>query len=174
MQNKFGQRPPRSSLVVGALMLGALFVLGTAASPLRAQTGTIVGRITDARSTQPLGLTAITVEGTRLGATSDADGRYRIANVPVGRHSVAARRIGYVVVRQTVSVAASADATANFTLEAAPVALDQIVVTGTAGGELRRSISNAVSTIDAATELEKSAATNITSLLNARSPGLAV
>jgi len=174
MQNKFGQRPPRSSLVVGALMLGALFILGTAASPLRAQTGTIVGRITDARSTQPLGLTAITVEGTRLGATSDADGRYRIANVPAGRHSVAARRIGYVVVRQTVSVAANADATANFMLEAAPVALDQIVVTGTAGGELRRSISNAVSTIDAAAELEKSAATNITSLLNARSPGLAV
>src|SRR5512133_2396068 len=162
MQNKFGQRPPRSSLVVGALMLGALFIVGGAASQLRAQTGTIVGQVTDARSTQPLALTAITVEGTRLGTTSDADGRYRIANVPVGRHSLAARRIGYVIVRQTVTVAANAEATANFTLEAAAVALDQIVVTGTAGGELRRSISNAVSKIDASAELEKSAATNIT------------
>jgi TonB-linked SusC/RagA family outer membrane protein len=174
MQNKFGQRPPHGTLIVGALIFGALLVVGAAASPVRAQTGTIVGQVTDSRSTQPLGLTAITVEGTRLGATAGADGRYRIVNVPIGRHSLAARRIGYVVVRQTVTVAANAEATANFTLEAAAVALDQIVVTGTAGGELRRSISNAVSKIDASAELEKSAATNITSLLNARSPGLTV
>src|SRR6266571_4504327 len=117
MRKLLGQRPPRSGLIVGAVMLGALLVVGGAASPLRAQTGTIVGQITDARSTQPLGLTAITVEGTRLGATTGADGRYRIANVPVGRHSVAARRIGYVVVRQTVTVPANAEITANFALE---------------------------------------------------------
>jgi TonB-linked SusC/RagA family outer membrane protein len=174
MRKLFGQWPPHSTLVAGALVFGALLVVGAAASPVAAQTGTIVGQVTDSRSTQPLGLTAITVEGTRLGATTGADGRYRIANVPTGRHSLAARRIGYVVVRQAVTVAANADVTANFTLEAAAVALDQIVVTGTAGGELRRSISNAVSTINASAELDKSAATNVTSLLNARSPGLTV
>jgi len=153
-------------------MLGAMMVMGAPA--LRAQTGAIVGRVTDARSTQPLGLTTVEVEGTRLGATVGADGRYRIANVPAGRQSVVARRIGYVVVRQAVTVTAGADVAVNFTLEAAAVALDQVVVTGTAGGESRRSIPNAVSTIDASAELAKSAATNITSLLNARSPGLAV
>ena len=52
--------------------------------------------------------------------------------------------------------------------------LDEVVVTGTAGGELRRSIGNAVATIDAADMLAKSAATNLTSLLNARAPGLNV
>ncbi|HEV8233074.1 MAG TPA: carboxypeptidase regulatory-like domain-containing protein, partial [Gemmatimonadaceae bacterium] len=110
MQKMFGQRPPRSRLIVGALMFGALLVVGGSASALQAQTGTVVGQITDARSTQPLGLTAITIEGTRLGATAGSDGRYRIVNVPIGRHSVAARRIGYVVVRQTVTVAANAEA----------------------------------------------------------------
>jgi TonB-linked SusC/RagA family outer membrane protein len=172
MRKLFGQWLTRRPMTAGGLMLGVMLVVG--APTLRAQTGTVVGQVTDSRSTQPLGLTAITIEGTRLGTTTSADGRYRIANVPIGRHSVAARRIGYVVVRQPVTVEANTDVTANFALEAAAVALDQIVVTGTAGGELRRSISNAVSTIDASAELEKSAATNITSLLNARSPGLAV
>jgi len=172
MRKLLGQWPLHSPLMLGGLMLAAMLVVG--ASALQAQTGTIVGRVTDARSTQPLGLATIEVEGTRLGATAGADGRYRIANVPPGRHSVAARRIGYSVVRQPVTVAAGAEATANFTLEAAAVALDQVVVTGTAGGEARRSISNAVSTLDVTSELAKSASTNITSLLNARSPGLAV
>src|SRR5512142_900372 len=111
MRKLFGQWPPRSTLIVG----GLVFVAVLAGVPaLHAQTGTIIGQVTDARSSQPLGLTAITVEGTRLGATVGADGRYRIVNVPIGRHSLAARRIGYVVVRQTVTVAANAEVTANF------------------------------------------------------------
>ena len=172
MRKLFGQWLPRRPLMAGGLMLGVMLLIG--ASTLQAQTGTIVGQVTDARSTQPLGLTTIEVEGTRLGATVAADGRYRIAGVPTGRHSVVARRIGYTAARQPVTVGNGAEVTADFKLEAAAVSLDQIVVTGTAGGEARRSIPNTVSTIDATAELEKSAATNITSLLNARSPGLAV
>jgi TonB-linked SusC/RagA family outer membrane protein len=171
MRKLLGQWPPRSALIVGGLMFGAMLM---GAPALWAQTGTFVGRVTDARSTQPLGLTTIEIEGTRLGATVGTDGRYRIANVPPGRQSVVARRIGYTVARQPVTLVAGGEATADFKLEAAAVSLDQVVVTGTAGGEARRSISNAVSTIDASAELDKSAATNITSLLNARSPGLAV
>src|SRR5690349_10250485 len=172
MRKLFGQWLTRRPLTVGGLILGVMLVV--AAPTLRAQTGTIVGRVIDARSTQPLGLTTIEVEGTRLGTTVTADGRYRIAGVSAGRHSIVARRIGYTVARQPVTVPAGGEATADFTLEAAAVSLDQVVVTGTAGGEARRSISNAVSTIDANAELAKAAATNITSLLNARSPGVAV
>ena len=40
------------------------------------------------------------------------------------------------------------DASLNFELEPAALSLDEVVVTGTAGGEMRRSIGNAVATID--------------------------
>ena len=46
-------------------------------------------------------------------------------------------------------VAGGQRSTVDFALQVAAVALDQVVVTGTAGGEQRRSIGNAVSTIDA-------------------------
>lgn len=136
--------------------------------------GTIVGRVTDRRSGVGLAETVIQVVGFRLGATTDGDGRYRIANFPAGSHVVIARRIGYESDRQTVTVVDGQETTADFTLEAAVVALDEVVVTGAAGGEQRRSIGNAVSTIDADLELQRSAAPNLTSLIQSRAPGVII
>jgi TonB-linked SusC/RagA family outer membrane protein len=114
------------------------------------------------------------VEGTRLGAATDADGRYRIVNVPAGERVVVARRIGYASGRRTVSVTTGQPATADFRMVVSAMMLDEVVVTGTAGGELRRSIGNAVATIDAADMLAKSAAPNLTSLLSSRAQGVNV
>src|SRR5438876_245964 len=107
MRRLFGQRPPRGTWIAACLMLGALQFAG--AAMLRAQTGTIVGQVSDARLRGGISSVTVEVEGTRLGAATGLDGRYRIANVPAGPHSVAARRIGYSVVRQPVTVQANAD-----------------------------------------------------------------
>jgi hypothetical protein len=48
------------------------------------QTGTIEGRVVEAESQTPLPGTNVLVLGTPLGAATDADGRFRIARVPVG------------------------------------------------------------------------------------------
>src|SRR5438552_14592101 len=155
MRNPVRHRLARSTLAGVCLALGA--------SALGAQTGTIVGRVTDARTNGPLAQATVLVEGTRLGASAGQDGAYRIANVPAGTRTVVARRIGHASIRKTVTVTAGGEASADFALEQTTVALDEVVVTGTAGGELRRSIGNAVSRIDASDELAKSAATNLTS-----------
>lgn len=155
---------------------GAGFLLGSAlalfAGTLSAQT--ITGRVTDARSTLPLAGVGVEVEGTRFGATTDSTGQYRINGVADGTHTLIARRIGYASIRRVVTTVAGQPASADFALQPSATMLDQIVVTGTAGGELRRSVGNAVTTIDASEMLAKSAATNITSLLNARAPGLTI
>ncbi len=52
------------------------------------------------------------------------------------------------------------------------VALDQIVVTGTAGETERRSVGNAVSTIDASTEMAKGSPPDIANLLRSRAAGV--
>jgi TonB-linked SusC/RagA family outer membrane protein len=149
--------------------------LGLSATPVRAQTGgTIAGQVTDARTQTPVAGATIEIGESQLRGTAGPDGRYRINNVPAGTHAVSARRIGFAVLRQTVSVSNGVVATADFALQVSAAMLDEVVVTGTAGGEQRRSIGNAVSRIDASAELDKSSATNVTSLLNARSPGLLI
>jgi TonB-linked SusC/RagA family outer membrane protein len=151
-----------------SVLFGVLFATAAHAQSV------VSGRVTDARSELPLAGVTIEVEGTRLGATTDAEGRYRIANVAAGERVVIARRIGYASGRSTVGVTAGQPATADFRMAVNAMMLDEVVVTGTAGGELRRSIGNSVATIDAADMLAKSASTNLTSLLNARAPGLNV
>ena len=156
------------------MLVAALIVVVAPALAAQDARGTIVGRVTDARSGGPLAQVSVEVEGTRLGGTTGSDGQYRISGVNAGARIVVARRIGYAVLRKPVTVTAAGAATVDFALEPAAVSLDQVVVTGTAGGEQRRSLGNAVATIDAGDELAKSGATNLSSLLNARAPGLSI
>jgi TonB-linked SusC/RagA family outer membrane protein len=134
----------------------------------------IVGRITDARSSQGVPGATVLVEGTRLGAVTGEDGRFRITNVPAGTRTVRARRIGYASASRQVGVTEGGTATVEFALEAAVASLDEVVVTGTVGGEQRRSIGNAVSTINADEAMSKSAAQNVSSLISARAPGVII
>lgn len=68
-------------------------------SPLFAQTltQTVKGKITEAETQSPvIGATVVIVGSSpQLGAMTDADGVYRIANVPVGRHSISVSSMGF-------------------------------------------------------------------------------
>jgi TonB-linked SusC/RagA family outer membrane protein len=144
-----------------------------AASP-RAAAGTIAGRVTDASQGVALAGVAIVIEGSVLRAISDGEGRYVIPGVPAGTHMVVARRIGYASERRSVTVADDQRVTADFTLTASNVVLDEVIVTGTVGGETRRSIGNSVATIDAEEAMELSGTSDVGSLINARAPGVIV
>lgn len=54
------------------------------------------------------------------------------------------------------------------------VSLDEVIVTGTAGGQARRELGNAVSTINAAQVTETAPINNLQQLLNGRAPGVFV
>ena len=140
----------------------------------RAFVGTVSGRVTDARTATPVAGAVVQVDGLQLAGATGDDGRYRIAGVPAGSRVIVVRRLGYTAARQTVTVTDDQQTTADFALAAAAVSLDQVVVTGTAGGEQRRSIGNSVATIDVTAELERSAAPNLANLLQARAPGVIV
>lgn len=144
--------------------------------PLLAQQvgGVIVGQVTEARSDRAISGATIQVDGTRLGAVTGDDGRYRIVGVPSGSRVVSARRIGFASARRAVEVPASGTVTANLELATSAISLDEVVVTGTAGGEMRRSIGNAVTTISAPEAAQKSAAQNLSSLIGARAPGVSI
>jgi hypothetical protein len=72
--------------VAGILLAGPIWA-GT--------TGKIAGQVTDRATGQPIPGAAVLIEGMRLGATTDADGRYFIIGVPPGTFDVKASLLGY-------------------------------------------------------------------------------
>jgi len=157
----------------GVAILIALAAVGDGAIAQQTTT-TITGQVTEARSNRPLAGVTIQVDGTRLGAVTTDDGRYRIASAPPGNQVLSVRRLGYASTRLPVSVAGGGATTANVQLIPQATSLDEVVVTGTAGGEVRRSIGNAVTTISAPEATQKSASQDLSSLIGARAPGVAI
>jgi hypothetical protein len=89
-----------------------------------AQTGRITGVVTDAGTGQPIEGVQVMVQGTGLGALSQANGRYFILGVVPGAYTVAARRIGYQNVEVAgVTVAIDVAREVNFRLNPATTTL---------------------------------------------------
>lgn len=77
----------RLRFAILALPLVVLAACGGPAIPPAQNYGTIVGRVYDAASNQPMPGVVVTVD-TILSATSAADGSYRINNIPLGSYAL--------------------------------------------------------------------------------------
>jgi len=80
--------------------------------------GTITGSVTSARDGSPIMGVTVT-DGTRT-TTTDATGKYTIANVPPGTYQVTASKSGYYSSSVTVDVVSGGSAVANFSLSEIP------------------------------------------------------
>ncbi len=118
---------------VAAVVLGMVLF----AAPASAQTGTIEGRVTQARTGEPLSRAQVAVVGTNIGAQTDDDGRFVLLNVPSGRRQIRVLLIGFTMGTVDLAVTAGSVTTANVELNTSVLRLDEIVVTGT-GGQARR------------------------------------
>ncbi len=91
-------------------------------------TGKIVGRIVDTATREPLPGTNIIIEGTSMGAASDAQGYYVIMNIPPGFYTVKARMMGYTDTRiENVRTLVDLTTTVNFSLNATVIDVDETV-----------------------------------------------
>ena len=130
------------------------------------QTGVIAGTVTAATTNELLAGVTVQIEGTQLGAVTSPAGTYRITTVPVGNHTLSARRLGYARATQQVTVRDSVTATVNFSLEKTVTTLDQIVVTGTPEAQSKRELGNAIGTVNAAEISQVAPPPNVQQLLN--------
>lgn len=62
---------------------------------LGANTGSIQGKVTDRATGEALVGASVVVEGTDLGAATDANGQYLIINIPPGRYTITVSYMGY-------------------------------------------------------------------------------
>jgi len=135
--------------------------------------GNITGRVIETGTGVPVADAQVMIAGTTRGARTDAEGRYRIIDVPAGTVVVRALRIGYSSTAQNVSVTAGGSTTADFALSTAAISLDRVLVTATGSEQRRVEVGNAVSNIEVE-DLQKAAIPNGASLLQARAPGVTV
>ena len=77
--------------------------------------GSIAGRVTDEAGV-PLEGVSLALEGTLLAASTGADGRYRLDDVPVGTYELVVRKSGYGLQRRPVTVSVGATTTVDVTL----------------------------------------------------------
>src|SRR5215207_9668707 len=102
-------------------------VIGSGATPIAAQTGTIRGTVADSAGSA-LPNASITVDGTELRTSSGNQGEYEIRGVPAGRRTVRVRLIAYQAATATVTVAAGDEVRRNFRLGRSVVQLAPIDV----------------------------------------------
>jgi len=160
----------RLRLTRGMGVLAAAVLLS--ASSLAAQTGTIAGRVIDAQSGQPIAAAQVFIGALDIGSLSQQSGAYLLLNVPAGSQTVTVQRIGYRLETQTVTVASGETMALEFRLTEEALRLDEVIITGTAGGTQRRAIGNTVETVGVADVVANVAITSMQELLTGRSQGL--
>jgi len=74
---------------------------------------------------------SIFLEGTTIGTTTDNTGHYILTNLPVGKHVLVAKTLGYKVAKKNITVELGKSQEINFVLEEEHMTINQVVVTGT-------------------------------------------
>jgi TonB-linked SusC/RagA family outer membrane protein len=152
-----------------ALLLAALLPLG---GGVAAQgTGTVSGLVVDVKNLRGLDGAQLLVQGTTVGALSDASGGFRLTGLTGTQVTLQVRRIGYKPATQVVTVGRT-DIRIQLTEQLN--SLNEMVITGTAEPVERRAIGNSITKIDAAAVQSIAPAADVSSLLNGRAPGVVI
>ena len=155
-------------------MLAALGLVLALPGNVRAQAGTVTGRVTDANTGAPVPSAQVFIVDTQLGTLTGADGNYRIPNVSAGSRLVRVITLGYRSETLTVDLAAGQTARVDFQLSVSAVALDEIIVTGTAGRQDRRAQASSVSSMSATALRDVAPISSVSNLLQARTTGVSI
>ena len=163
----FKRHPIR--IAVGLVLVAMLSFFAEATE---AQTGQIVGQVTEETTGRPLSLVQVYLPDGDIGALTRRDGRFIMLNVPVGSHDITALLIGFARVTQQVTVTVGGSVPVSFSLETEALGLDEIVVTGTAGASRRREIGNSIAQLNPSEMLSRPV--SATDMLQSAAPGITV
>src|SRR5688572_12909589 len=113
-------------------------------SLLAQEAATVTGRVTNAQG-QPEAAVLVRIESLSAGATTGADGTYRLVipgtRVRAGQAvQITASRQGLSPVSRSVTLSPGANLTQNFTMAQQIILLEDVVVTGTAGAVEERKV----------------------------------
>ena len=73
----------------------------------------------------------IYIENTTIGTTTDVTGHYILVDLPIGKHTIVAKMIGYKTQKKEIELAADQTLEVKFDLEEDFIKVDEVVITGT-------------------------------------------
>ena len=158
------------------LQLASVLGLLLCAAPLAAQQSyTITGRVVTAGSGTAIQGAQVSLGGTGGGSLTNNSGAYSfVVNTAPGEYTVEVEFIGRETVTRTVVLGSeSVVRVPDIELRERALALDAVIVTGTAAPTARRAIGNAVSSVSAR-ELQSTPATTIDQALQGRVSGAVI
>ncbi|MFN9201989.1 MAG: SusC/RagA family TonB-linked outer membrane protein [Gemmatimonas sp.] len=161
--------PGRTKLAVLLLLLAAGPVQQATAQSTGAIRGTVAGT-----AQQPLPGVRITIVGVRDGERTNANGLFSVVNIPAGEQIVRVATIGYATKEQKVTVVAGQTVTVDFQLSALAVSLNEMVVTGTAGQQTRRSQPAQVAVLNTEEMMRNAPRSGMAGVLQSALPGVSV
>jgi TonB-linked SusC/RagA family outer membrane protein len=135
-------------------------------------TGTVTGRVVQSGTVRPAGGAQVSIPGTGLGQVVNSEGRYLLLGVPAGEVTVRVQLLGFGTEEKRATVTAGQTVTVDFELTTQALSLDEIVVTGTAGGTQRRAIGNVVTSLNADAVIARAPIQNVDQLIGQRTPGV--
>ncbi len=128
----------------------------------------ITGKTTDGTTGEPLAGVTVQVKGTQVGAVSQVDGTYRIANVPAGSTTLVFSFVGF----QTQEVAIGGRTLIDVVMVEEVTALEEIVVTGYSV-ERKKDIIGSVSVVNT-DDMRSTASGNAIVQMQGRVSGLTI
>jgi iron complex outermembrane receptor protein len=126
------------------------------------------GKITDARSGEPLPGASIFIADLKLGSVADNDGRFQFTEVPIGHHLVEISHTGYSSIIEHIDIDKNTEK--DFAMQPAIVENQGVIITGVSNATSVRKTPVPVITMRR-NELLQSSSTNIIDVL-AKKPGI--
>ena len=136
----------------------------------QATTGSVRGRVTEAAGGRGLPDAQVSIEGTRLGAVTNANGAFTILTVPSGARTVVVRRLGYSPATKAVTVATDVADAGDIVLSASALNLTEVVVTGTAAPTEKRKLGTSIASVDSTIDQSSAGASRSIRRCRARLP----
>ncbi|MFK7969647.1 MAG: SusC/RagA family TonB-linked outer membrane protein [Bacteroidia bacterium] len=109
--------------------------------------GTVTGTVTDQQGNNVEGA-SVFIKAISKGGFSNEAGKFTLANIPAGSHSLSVRMLGYVQQSQDVTVKDGETTTVNFKVQEEAVSTDEVVVVGY-GVSRKRDLVGSVEKINA-------------------------
>jgi TonB-linked SusC/RagA family outer membrane protein len=166
MKKKLRNRPNQL-----ALLLVLLCLLQAGRSYGQTQPYTITGTILDARANQSIPGATVKINNTTSGAVANAEGKYSLtASLKPGKYSLTFSFIGYTPIIKELVLGSAGSVTVDARITEDYLRLNEVVVTGNAVGTSRKTLGNAISTVNAG-DIANSSATSIDQALSGKISG---
>jgi hypothetical protein len=112
------------------LNLLVLILLSASLSAQKAEKGTVRGNVFDKETAQPVGFATVRIEGANVGAISDVNGFFSIADIPVGTYQLVVSLTGYDTWSGEIAIKRGEILYQNIYITESGQKLDEITISG--------------------------------------------